>query len=172
MVESEKYSDVQVGGGDIGIVPAANDSSSTNVTPAANDSTPVAGFILINDDEIKKLRVDGLRKELKARGINATGLKPELLARLRKAMVDKVAIATVTNDEPGQNNVFGDGVMWKRLEPLPETLANPNEENTFRAPTAGESGVEFVTKRNFAETFDHAPFIGSIQSPMLDRFKR
>ena len=50
MVESEKYSDVQVGGGDIGIVPAANDSSSTNVTPAANDSTPVAGFIFINDD--------------------------------------------------------------------------------------------------------------------------
>ena len=42
----------------------------------------------------------------------------------------------------------------------------------IRAPTAGESGVEFVAKSNFAETFGRVLFIGSIQSPMLDRYKR
>ena len=36
-------------------------------------------FVFLSDDDIKKLRVDGLRKELKSRGLGTGGLKQDLV---------------------------------------------------------------------------------------------
>ena len=46
-------------------------------------------FDFLSDNDIKKLRVDGLRKELKSRGLGTGGLKQDLVDRLKKAMSDK-----------------------------------------------------------------------------------
>ena len=111
--------------------PSNHIDSTTNISPIANDySRPEIGeFILLTDDEMKRLRVDGLQKKLKAKGLSIKRLKVELIYRLKKAMENKITIVTVTNDEDVPSNVFEDGVMWKRLEPLGKTLGEPNELN-------------------------------------------
>ena len=48
---------------------------------SAADGATIAAepqFVLISDDDIKKLKVDQLRQELKARGLGICGLKNEL----------------------------------------------------------------------------------------------
>ena len=75
-------------------------------------------FVLISDNDIAKLKVDQLRKELKARGLGIRGLKNDLKERLEKAMVDKIPMANVVNEEVAPQHVFGDGVYWKTLAPL------------------------------------------------------
>ena len=52
-------------------------SAAAGVTIAAEPH-----FVLISDDDIKKLKVDQLRQELKARGLGIRGLKNELKERL------------------------------------------------------------------------------------------
>ena len=75
-------------------------------------------FVLISDNDIAKLKVDQLRKELKARGLGIRGLKNDLKERLEKAMVDKIPMANVVNEEVAPQHVFGDGVYWKTPAPL------------------------------------------------------
>ena len=60
-------------------------SAAAGVTIAAEPQ-----FLLISDDDIKKLKVDQLHQELKARGLGIHGLKNELKDRLRKSMVIKI----------------------------------------------------------------------------------
>ena len=52
-------------------------SAPTGVTIAAEPK-----FVLISDDDIKKLRVDQIRQKLKARGLDIRGMKNELKERL------------------------------------------------------------------------------------------
>ena len=54
-------------------------------------------FVLISDDDIKKLKVDQLRQELKARGLGICGLKNELKERLEKSMVNKIPMANIAS---------------------------------------------------------------------------
>ena len=54
-------------------------------------------FVLISDDDIKKLKVDQLRQELKARGLGILGMKNELKERLEKSMVNKIPMANIAS---------------------------------------------------------------------------
>ena len=49
-------------------------------------------FVLITDADIKKLKLDELRRELKARGLTTGGLKKYPKERPEKSMVDKVPL--------------------------------------------------------------------------------
>ena len=55
-------------------------------------------FVLFSDDNIKKLKVDHLNKELKARGLGIRGLKNELKERLEKVMVDNIPMANIASE--------------------------------------------------------------------------
>ena len=44
-------------------------------------------FVMIEETEMKKLKVDALRRELKSRGLSSNGLKPEIFERLKQAMI-------------------------------------------------------------------------------------
>ena len=75
-------------------------------------------FVLISYDDIKKLKVDQLRQELKARGLGIRGLKNELKEGLEKSMVNKIPTANIASEEEAPQHVFGNGLFWKTLAPL------------------------------------------------------
>ena len=77
-----------------------------------DDKISVPENIIISTDvEIKKLKVDGLKKELRTRGLSHVGKKAELIERLKKAMVDRIPIiATITM--PAGPNGFHPNAKW------------------------------------------------------------
>ena len=96
----EDYSSTPIGresegDGDVG----ANDGENNLIGTNGDGDEGEVRFTLITDDDIGKLRVDGLRKELKTRGLSVKGLKRELVERLQRAMVDKVENVVVSNVE-------------------------------------------------------------------------
>ena len=52
-------------------------------------------IIILSNDNIKNLKVDGLKKVCCCRGIPHAGKKAELAERLKKAMVDKVPLLNI-----------------------------------------------------------------------------
>ena len=81
-------------------------SAAAGVTIAAEPQ-----FVLISDDDIKKLKVDQLRQELKARGLGIRGLKNELKERLEKAMVNNIPMENIAREEEAPHHVFGNRVF-------------------------------------------------------------
>ena len=72
-----------------------NEESLSTSAPASElSSSPTNddAFIFISQPEMKKMKVDQLRKELKKRGLSTSGNKAALIERIQKAMVDKVAV--------------------------------------------------------------------------------
>ena len=67
------------------------------------DEDTVVGdqLILLSEDEIKKLKVAELQAELKKIGLTLHGNKPELLKRIKKAMVDKTTVLVEKDNEVG-----------------------------------------------------------------------
>ncbi len=54
------------------------------IGPDDDDVSVPQNIIILTDDEIEKLKVDGLKKELRTRGLLHTGKKAELVERLKK----------------------------------------------------------------------------------------
>ena len=97
------------------------------------------------------------------------GLKNVLLDCLKQAMVDKVPV--LSNSELRSDNErisgFAETAKWKLLKPIEELVAEPdNIVGMLHAPTIPEEDALFVPqKHNFAETFDHSPFLGCQKIP-------
>ena len=77
-------------------------SAAAGVTIAAEPQ-----FVLISDNDIKKMKVDELCQELKARGLCIRGLNNELKERLEKAMVNKIPMENIASEEESPQHVFG-----------------------------------------------------------------
>ena len=159
MHECEMYNNIKVG---------ANDRAEVAVPRAAVE----AKFVLISDADIKKLKVDHLRTELKMRGLGRGGLKAELVARLKQAMIDKVPMKNDQASEAANAVVFATGAYWKVLTPDDTEIEDPNHNTQFHAPTVGEEEVPVVKKMNYPHVFDRAPFVGTIGVDKVDRYKR
>ena len=63
-------------------------------------------FVLISDADIKNLRFDNLRAELKKRGLGRGALKENLLKRLQQAMIANVQIKNDKATEVANTNIF------------------------------------------------------------------
>ena len=74
-------------------------------------------FVFLSNEEIDGLKVDELRKELLIRSLSKTGLKAELKEWLKKAMVDRIAIADIEKTSAGPDG-FDKGCKWVLLEPV------------------------------------------------------
>ena len=146
MHECEIYNNIKVG---------ANDRAEVVVPMDVAD----AQFVLISDADIGKLRVDNLRTVLKMRGIGRSGLKAELVARLEKAMIDKVPLKNDQESEAANVAVFAAGAYWKVLKPEDTEVEDPTHSTQFHAPTVGGEEVQVVKKRNYPHVFDRAPFL-------------
>ena len=81
-----------------------------DAVPELAPAIAASQFVLIADSEMKKLKVDELRRELKNRGLGTGGLKKDLQARLKKAMEDRVPIVSAVTKEAAPATVFGEGV--------------------------------------------------------------
>lgn len=79
---------------------------------------------------LSKLKVDELRAELKARGLQTSGTKPALLKRLKAA----VAAARVAPTEP-------------EAAPAPAAEAAPAAEPTDAAPEPADAGADSMEER-------------------------
>ena len=118
MYERDNYNDIKVGHNGIDEV----------VTPIA---VAQPQFILISDADIVKLKVDGLRAELKRRGLGRKGLKAELVDRLKRAMIDRVPIQNLQESEAANTNVFAQGAYWKVLKPDAAEVKDPMTNTQF-----------------------------------------
>jgi len=104
MHECENYNNIKVG---------ANDRDEVVVLMDVEE----AQFVFISDADIGKLGVNNLRTEFKMRGLGRGGLKPELVARLKKAMIDKAPLKKDQESEAANVAVFAAGAYWKVLKP-------------------------------------------------------
>jgi len=73
------------------------------IGPDDDDVSLPQNIIILTDEEIKKLKVDDLKKELRARGLSHAGKKAELVERLKKAMVDRIPIMDIITMSAGPN---------------------------------------------------------------------
>eukprot|EP00957_Ditylum_brightwellii_P027944 2111193-Ditylum_brightwellii.AAC.1 len=74
-----------------------------NVTDGSTNGVQ-GQFVLITEKEISKMTVKLLHDELGKRGLVKRGRKPELLAQLRKAMVDKVVLVDANRSNRSRGN--------------------------------------------------------------------
>ena len=92
-------------------------SAAAGVTIAAEPQ-----FVLISDDDIKNLKVDQLRQELKSRCLGIRGPNNKIKERLEKSMVNKIPMANIASEEEAPQHVFDNGVFWKTLAPLEDPI--------------------------------------------------
>ena len=129
----------------IGIGKSCEGDDTVNESPA----TAKTQFFLIADAYIKKLKLDELRRELKARVFTTDGLKTDLKKRLEKDMVDKVSVLSSISEAAAPPLVFGEGLQWKTLTPLEEPVFDSTVSTEYHAPTVGPEEVSVVKKSNF-----------------------
>ena len=126
-------------------------------------------FVDIPESQLTKLKVAELKQELAKRGQQVNGNKKVLLERLMNALRNGLPLlsaadanARTTNDLRG----FSPGARWKLLLPINEVLPEPQHVVGMRAPTIPEGEEHFIApKQNFAEVFDHMPFLGKEKVP-------
>ena len=126
--------------------------------------------VMLTDEQINGMKVLELRQELEKQGMSKNGLKSVLVERLKEAVRNNVKLIKARPDHEVEN-IAGDGfdgnAYWKYLEQTGAEIdesAMEVEGITFRAPTTSEAehNSDFQDrpkKRNYAETFDHAPFV-------------
>ena len=118
-------------------------------------------FVLIIDADIKKLRVDNLRAELKKRGLGRGGLKGDLAEMIQQEIIDKVPIKNDQANEVAKKNVFAEGDYWKVIDTKDTDIDDPTTSTNFHAPTMGNDEFTVAKKRNYAHVFDRASFFGT-----------
>ena len=101
-------------------------------------------IIILTDEEIKKLKVDGLKKKLRTKGLSHAGKKTELVERQKKAMVGRIPIIDTITMSAGPNE-FHPNDKWRLLEASTEevkeqecvdhTLVAPNDARYKRNET-------------------------------------
>ena len=97
--------------------------------------------VLISDYDIKNMKVDQLRQELKARGLGICGLNNELKERLEKSMFNKIPMTNIYSEEEAPHHVFGNGLLWNTLSPLEEPIKDPTVGTQFHQPTSDDVPV-------------------------------
>ena len=103
-------------------------------------------FKILSDDDIKKLKVDGLKKEICLCGLLHEGRKVELV--LQKAIVDKVPILNIYHTSVGSNG-FAEKSK-QRLREVSEEVEEPKcLDPTLVAPSLA------INKKNYIDLNDY-----------------
>ena len=145
------------------------------IGPDDDDVSVPQNIIILTDDEIKKLKVVGLKKELRTRGLSHTGKKAELVERLKKAMIDKVPIIDTITMSAGPNG-FHPNAKWRLLEASKEEVKEPecvdptlvapsearykrnNDHNNENDAENASSPIPIVKKFNYEKKFVREKF--------------
>ena len=96
-----------------------------------------------------------------------------LLERLKAALQQRLPLlsqadqaARATDDLKG----FSPTARWRLIQPIAHMVEEPQNVVPLHAPSVPEEDAAFgPPKHDFAETFDHAPFVGIAKFPKLHR---
>ena len=80
----------------------------------ANTNSDDCQVVIIHLDEVMKMKVDQLRKELRLRGLSHRGLEAELIEHLHKDCEDKTPLINVSRTSIGPSG-FDEKAKWKLL---------------------------------------------------------
>ena len=79
-----------------------------------NTNSDDCQVVIIHLDEVMKMKVDQLRKELRLRGLSHRGLEAELIEHLHKDCEDKTPLINVSRTSIGPSG-FDEKAKWKLL---------------------------------------------------------
>ena len=161
---------------------AVSDGASVPVLPSEK-------IVIIEDSELKKMKVDTLKTELRIRGLSTSGKKAELLERLKNAMINKVPLVEESTTSLAPNG-FSPTARWRLLsstedaeEPMnvDSTLLDPSEarDNRNKGVYDGNKDpdnervrkVTPVVKKNYCAKFHREQFAGVALQPVISRKK-
>ena len=125
---------------------------------------------LVNDNEVKKMKMDVLKSELRKCSLSTSGKKAELLERQKKAMVDKISMTAAVTWSLAPNG-FDQRARWRLLsgsevvdepENQDPTLLDPSQARDRRTKRGVsdenqdiiEKEVVLVTKKIILKNFD------------------
>ena len=132
----------------------------------ANTSSDDCQVVIFHLDEVKKMKVDKLRHELRLRGLSHRGLKAELIEHLYKASEDKVPLINVSRTAVGPSG-FDEKAKWKlrlgheeakephSLDPL---LVEPGMARDQRTRDEVDDADVCMKKFNYVEKFEREEF--------------
>ena len=146
------------------------DAIGEDVAPSDDGSDNTARIVIIENDDIMKMKVSELKDELKKRALRTKGLKGELQERLLKAMVDRAPLVDSANEEVAQPTVSANGVKWLKIEPT-NVVPDPMHGSGMRAPTVPEGKTVQALRYDFVQIFDRPPFVSTVEKPVYDRYK-
>ena len=138
-------------------------------------ATNVGTFINIPQEAMKKMKVVELKAELTKCRKSTTGLKAVLLERLKDAIANRVVIvgntSGATTTTPDDLRGFAKTACWKPLVPMEAVVEEPtNRVSMLHAPAVPADDASFLPqKHDFAEEFDHLPFVGKEKIPKFHR---
>ena len=104
---------------------------------ADGSSVPVfhaAKIVIIEDVELKKMKVDALKTELRNRGLNTSGKKAELLDRLKNAMVNRIPLVEESTTSLAPNG-FSPTARWVLLSSTEDAQEPANVDSTLLDPS-------------------------------------
>ena len=150
-------------------------TSADDTTTSTTNTTSAPTFIFIPYEEIKKMKVDELKQELKKRGVSMHGKKAELQERLTEAIRNKIAVVPVsTRVLVADPKNFPPTAYWRTLQPTGQ-VEDPTSDSgsQFHGPTEDpETRRLQPKKRNFDDIFDRPVFTGTSKVPIFSKFKR
>ena len=149
------------------------------VMPAPKMETPASAEPVLTDEIIETMKFRDLIDALSKRGVNKSGLKGELVRKLKEAVATGVPMmenrpAEVINNTDG--DTFDPGAYWEELrtvgDAIYESIMNV-EGGNFRSPTVPahehNARLEVIPPRkNYDVQFDRPPFIKSVLLPELN----
>ena len=117
------------------------------------------------------MKVVELKAELTKCRKSTTGLNAVLLERLKDVIANCVVIVGntpgATTTTPDDLRGFAETARWKPLVPMEAVVEEPtNRVSMLHAPTVPADDASFLPqKHDFAEEFDHLPFVGKEKIP-------
>mmetsp|Transcript_25091 Transcript_25091/g.54722 ORF Transcript_25091/g.54722 Transcript_25091/m.54722 type:complete len:1026 (-) Transcript_25091:83-3160(-) len=142
--------------------------------PVAETVSPVGGVVpVLTEADVKKMKVEELRIELRRRGKEVRRGGKNLL---KGDMVTSL-LASIANGDPilddaemGREELDGfvQGSYWRLLQPMSDAVPEPSNVQRFLLPTipADEDYPYAATKHDYAERFDREVFAGTISVPI------
>ena len=103
------------------------ESLSTEVVSTAKPLIWQENIVIIDNDEIKKMKVDSLKAELCKRSLSTSRKKAELVEKLKKDMVDKIPLIAELTCSLAPNG-FDQRARW-RLHSDSEVVNEPENKD-------------------------------------------
>ncbi len=133
--------------------------------------------VLFDIKEIKSMKVDQLRKELRSRGLSDRGLKAELIERLNNACEDKVPLINEVTTSVGPSG-FDENAKWKLLKPdeeadepesLDPLLVEPSRARDQRTRAGIADGERGIRKFSYCEKFSREKYSVTALQLVIDK---